>query len=215
MRQLLKKEFSLCLHPAAALFIAFGMFVFIPNYPYEVMCFFSGLGVFFICLTARENGDPAFTCSLPVQKNLCARARILMCMILQLCQLVFAALCTTLKANLFPAPNLAGMDANLSLFGLAFLLLGVFNAIFFPLYFKNPDKVGIPFIIASVVVFLLIISEIVLGYTVPLFFEHLDTPDPDSLAYKFVFLGIGAVLYVGLTALAFILSERRYLRVDL
>lgn len=32
---MLKKEFALCLHPAAIVFVLFGAFVFIPNYPYE------------------------------------------------------------------------------------------------------------------------------------------------------------------------------------
>lgn len=50
---MLKKEFPLCLHPAAIVFVLFGAFVFIPNYPYEVMFFFSGLGAYFICLSAR------------------------------------------------------------------------------------------------------------------------------------------------------------------
>ncbi|MCI9504205.1 MAG: hypothetical protein HFE26_02280 [Clostridia bacterium] len=83
MAALLKKEFSLCLHPTGALFVLFSAFVFIPNYPYEVMFFFSGLSVFFICLTARENGDAAFTCCLPVGRKEAVLARMSMCALLQ------------------------------------------------------------------------------------------------------------------------------------
>ena len=54
MKALLKKEFLLCLHPTCFIFLAFAAFVFLPNYPYEVMFFFSGLSVFFVCLTARQ-----------------------------------------------------------------------------------------------------------------------------------------------------------------
>ena len=67
MSALLKKEFSLALHPASALFVFFAAMVFIPNYPYEVMFFFSGLSAFFICLTGRENKVLPFSCVLPVE----------------------------------------------------------------------------------------------------------------------------------------------------
>ncbi|MDE5547885.1 MAG: hypothetical protein K2J30_02695 [Clostridia bacterium] len=75
--KLLKKEWALCLHPTCFIFLAFAFFVFIPNYPYEVAYFFSGLAVFFVCLTARENGDFAYTCSKPVKQRAVALARVL------------------------------------------------------------------------------------------------------------------------------------------
>ena len=63
MRALLIKEFLLCLHPTQILFLTFACFVFILNYPYEIAFFFSGLSVFFACLSARENGDATFSCT--------------------------------------------------------------------------------------------------------------------------------------------------------
>ena len=54
---LLKKEFTLALHPTSVVFVFFAAFVFIPNYPYEVMCFFSCLSIYFMCLSGRENKD--------------------------------------------------------------------------------------------------------------------------------------------------------------
>ena len=101
MKALLKKEFRLCLHPTALIFLAFAGFVFIPSYPYEVMFFFSGLSVFFICLTARENGDASFSCALPVKKGDVARARIFMCVILQVALLALAACTTSVKQLCF------------------------------------------------------------------------------------------------------------------
>lgn len=62
MSALLKKEFSLALHPASALFVFFAAMVFIPNYPYEVMFFFRGFRVLHLP-DGRENKDlhfPAF-----------------------------------------------------------------------------------------------------------------------------------------------------------
>lgn len=145
MSALLKKEFSLALHPASALFVFFAAMVFIPNYPYEVMFFFSGLSAFFICLTGRENKDLHFSCVLPVEKRDVAAARVLFCMILQLAQIVLCVPFIAIKSAWINMPNLAGMEANAAFLGFGLMMLGGFNLIFFPLYFKNPNKVGKPF----------------------------------------------------------------------
>ncbi len=214
MWKLFKKELSLCLHPAAILFIFLGAFVVIPNYPYEVMFFFSGLGAFFICLTARENGDLAFTCALPVEKKRIAYARILLCVALQGAQALFALACTLVKAPLFQMPNYAGMDANLALFGLGALMLGTFNLIFFPLYFSNPNKVGKPFLIASVALFLLVTLDVICCYVCP-FWAKLDTPDPAYLVRKLAFFFAALALYCGFTLGSFLISGRRFSQFDL
>ncbi len=97
MRALLIKEFLLCLHPTQILFLTFACFVFIPNYPYEIAFFFSGLSVFFACLSARENGDATFSCTLPVRKRDIATARILFCVFFQIALLLLTAVTVAVK----------------------------------------------------------------------------------------------------------------------
>ena len=212
---MLKKEFALCLHPAAIVFVLFGAFVFIPNYPYEVMFFFSGLGAYFICLSARENGDLEFGCTLPVNKTAIPVARILMCVNLQLAQLLTAAMCIALKEAFFPAPNLAGMDANIALLGWDCVILGAVNICFFPIHFRDPKKVGKPFCLATVVVFLLIVLSVMLCTLSPSFWAGFDTPDPQNIFAKLTVLFSGIALYVWLTACALILSCKAFSKVDL
>lgn len=218
MIALLKKEFSLCLHPTCFIFLAFSLFVFISNYPYEVMFFFSGLSVFFVCLTARENGDAAFTVAMPVKKRSAAVARICACAIFQGALLCLAAVTTTIKECLYPVAsqvNMAGMSANTAFLGEGAMLLGVFNLIFFPLYYNNPQKVGIPFLLASVAQFLLIILSIVLRFTVPFFGETLSSVDPQNMGVKFGALFIGLALYALFTAVSVLLSSKRFEATDL
>ena len=50
--KLLKKEFILCMHPTAYIMLLMSAFVLIPGYPYTVSCFYMGLAIYFICLTA-------------------------------------------------------------------------------------------------------------------------------------------------------------------
>lgn len=218
MKHLLQKEFTLSLHPTAIFFLSFCLFVFIPNYPYEVMFFFSGLSVFFICLTGRENGDLAFSCALPVKKSNVPLARIFTAVILQLALLALTAVCVAVKECVFSPEqqiNLAGNTANAAFLGYGFLLLGAFNLSFFPLHYKKPDKVGLPFVAAAAAVFVLVALLIALRHTAPLFFNVLNVPDPAFLGAKFGALAVGLVMYIGATALAMKLSVMLFQKVDL
>ena len=218
MKALLKKEFTLCLHPTAYLFLAFCVFVFIPNYPYEVMFFFSGLSVFFICLTARENGDAAFTSSLPVRREYAVYARVLTCAIFQITLLMLAGITTAIKEACFPPAiqmNAAGSTANLAFIGYGAIIMGTFNLTFFPIHYKNTNKVGIPFVLASALEFLLIALLIVFRYVVPLFRDVLNLPDPEMLWAKAVVLLIGLAVYACFTCLAAWLGGKIFRSTDL
>ncbi len=214
MLKLIKKEFSLCLHPASAIFMLFGAFVLIPNYPYTVMFFFCGLGAFFIALTGRENGDYAFTCSMPVKKEQVAYARILLCVCLQMGQLFVALVCTLIKTYLFPVPNLAGTDCGIVFFGVGFFMIGVLNAVFFPLHFAKPTKVGVPFLIASIALFFGVVADVALQYALPVW-SVLEQAGGEYLAVKLGVLFGGVVFFVAATVFSLAYSGKRFAKVDL
>ena len=216
--KLLKKEFSLCLHMTCIMFLAFCAFVFIPNYPYEVAFFFSGLSVFFVCLTARENGDASFSCTLPVKKREVACARILFCAVFQIALLLLTGVTVAIKESCFSAEaqiNLAGSMANLALLGHGGVLLGIFNLVFFPWHFKNPTKVGLPFFIAAIAQFVTIAVLIVLRHVAPVYSDLLVSPDPAHMGVKAIFFCVGIGFYFGATALACYLSARQFEKTDL
>lgn len=218
MKALLKKEFSLCLHPTSFMFLCFCLFVFIPNYPYEVMFFFSGLSVFFICLTARENDDATLSCTLPVSKGDVAMARMVLCILLQAALLLLAGLTTAVKQLVFPVEsqvNLAGLMANTAFLGEGAMLLGIFNLIFFPMYFRDVRKVGVPFLIASAVEFVLIGLSVTLRFAFPFVRDVVNTPDPANMAVKLAVLGIGLCLYGVFTWIAMVLGKRNFIKNDL
>lgn len=218
MLNLIKKEFALCLHPTCVLFLCFALFPFIPNYPYEVAFFFSGLSVFFVCLTARENGDPAYTCSLPVRKRDVANARILFCVCFQVALLLLTGIAVCLKELLLPPDaqiNLAGSCANLALLGHGGVLLGIFNLVYFPLYYKKPERVGISFLIAAAAQFLVIGGLCVLRFVAPVYSDLLVAPDPANMGVKSAIFAGGLAFYLACTAGACVLSARLFERVDL
>ena len=217
MLNLIKKEIALCMHPTAFIFLFFAVLVFVPNYPYEVIFFFSCLSVFFCCMMTRENGDIAFSCALPVKKEHIPLAKMLVVFGLQGIILLLVGIIGAVKGAVLPAEqyvNQAGISANLALVGNGAVLLGVFNMIFFPRYFKSPEKIGIPFVIGAVAVFLLIGVFIVLRWATPLYSITLNGLNSQNIGAKAVALTIRLMVYIILSAISCKLSMKRFQRID-
>ena len=107
------------------------------------------------------------------------------------------------------------MDVNLALFGLALLLMGLFNLLFLPRLYKNPAAVGKPFFIVTVWVFVYILAAEACCFVVPFFRDVLDTPDPQFPGAKLAVLALGAALFVLLTLLGVRRAEAIFEKVDL
>lgn len=215
MKNLLYKEMRLALHPTNILFIPLAMMLFIPNYPYLVVMFYTCLGIFFMCQFGRENNDVFFTLTLPVEKRRAVLARITTACMLEIGEIIACVPIALIKVKLTTARNYADMDVNIALFALAFMMFGLFNIVFFPGYYKNVKKVGKPFVFGSVAVFAFIGVEITLCYAAPFFKNRLDTPDPQYIAEKLVLLAVGIAAFFLLTLAAYKLSAKRFERQDI
>ena len=88
------------------------------------------------------------------------------------------------------------------------------NLIFFPLHFRDVSRIGMPFVLASAAVFLLITVDVVLSYALPFWRDVLDTPDPAHMGTKLVFLGVSALFCVSVTLLSLRISQKRFLKFD-
>ena len=215
MAKLLKKEFRLFTHPTSWMFLAFGAMVLIPGYPMYVPLFWVTLGLFYACLSARENNDLYYTLLLPVRKRDAVRARGLYFALMELLQILACVPFAILRYVLKIGPNNAGMDVNLALFGLALALMGLFNLLFLPRLYKNPAAIGKPFLIVTVWVFVYILAAEVCCFTIPFFRDVLDTPDPQHLGVKLGVLLCGAAAFVLLTWLGVRKAEKIFEQVDL
>ena len=193
MLNLIKKELSLCLHPTAFIFLSFAVLVFVP-------------------------GDIAFSCALPVKKEHIPFAKMLVVFGLQCIILLLVGIIGAIKGAVLPVEqyiNQAGVSANLVLVGNGAILLGIFNLIFFPCYFKNPDKIGVPFVIGAVVIFLLISVFIILRWATPLYSTTLNGLNSENTGAKLVVFAIGIVIYTILSVISCKLSMKHFQRVDL
>ena len=189
--------------------------ILVPGYPYGVSCFYMGLAVYFICLTARENHDASYTLTLPVSRRDAVRARILFCSVLEVIDLLLMALFILIKQLIGNVPNPAGLDAGVALIGEGMILFAIFNMIFFPVYYRDINKPGKAFLPAAAAMFLWIILEVVGTYAVPFLRDVLDQPDPRYMSDKLLFTLGGLALFLGGTALSIQRSVKKFEELDL
>ena len=218
MVNLIKKEIALCVHPTAFIFLSFAALVFVPNYPYEVIFFFSCLSVFFCCMMTRENGDIAFSCALPVKKEHVPLAKMLVVIGLQCIILLLVGIIGAVKEAVLPAEqyiNQAGISANIVLVGNGAVLLGIFNLIFFPRYFKQPDKIGVPFVIGAIVVFLMIGVFIILRWATQLYSTTLNGLNTVNTGAKVIAFLLSCLLYSILTIISCKTSMKNFVKTDI
>ena len=213
--KLLMKEWKLCMHPTGYIMLLCAALILVPGYPYGVSCFYMGLAIYFICLTARENHDAAYTLTLPVTRREAVKARILFCTALEVADLLLMGVFILIKNAIGNMPNPAGLDAGLALIGEGLIIFALFNMIFFPMYYRDINKPGKAFLFASSAVFLWIILEVVGSYTVPFIRDVLDQPDPRNMSDKALFTFGGLALFIAGTARSIQASAKRFEEQDL
>lgn len=213
--RLLKKELMLALHPTGVIFPLLSAMLLIPNYPYGVVFFYTGLAVFFTCLNGRECNDIFYGMTLPIARKDIVLARFMLTMLMEVVQLIVAVPFALLRQN-FPMPgNLVGMDANIALFGFAFVQYGIFNLLFFRVYYRNVNNVGKAFLAASTGSFVYIALMETAAHAVPFVRDRLDTSDPANLPEKLAVLAIGLILYLLMTYLAYKRAVKDFAKQDL
>ncbi|MCR5296858.1 MAG: ABC-2 transporter permease [Clostridiales bacterium] len=213
--KLLMKEWKLCMHPMGYIMLLCSALILVPGYPYGVSCFYMGLAIYFICLTARENHDAGFTLTLPVSRRDAVRARILFCALLEVIDLALIGVFVLIKYLTGGPENPAGLDAGLALIGEAMILFALFNLIFFPLYYRDINKPGKAFMFASAAVFGWIILEIAATYTIDFVQNVLDHADGKNIGDKALFTLGGLALFLAGTAKSIQSSAKHFEETDL
>ena len=214
MKALMYKEWKLAMSPVPLLFLCLSALLLVPNYPYYVTFFYSSLGIFLWMQSLRENRDLAYIMLLPVTKRDVVRARLLTACTLQLLQALACVPFMLLRAR-FGANNAVGIEANVAFLGLGFVLMGLFNLIFFPLHYRNAYDLGKPFVLASIAEFFYLVLAETLDHIVPYMKTVCESYAPaDQLRQLPVFFG-GLLVYALLSLLALRRSELRFLQTDL
>jgi len=215
MKNLIYKEWKLAIHPTGYIFLLLGAMLLIPNYPYYVAFFYQTLGVFFTFMNGNTNNDVYFTTLLPVRKRDVVKARLATVIGLEMLQIIIAVPFAILRGLIPPAENLVGLDANLALFGLVFIMFGVFNVVFLPMFYRTAYKTGTPYLLATLVMTLVIVAaELVIQLT-PGLKQTLDTIDPAYAPTQIIVLIAGMLIFALLNLIAYRRSANAFEKLDL
>ena len=210
MRALFYKQFKLVCHPMTLIFPLFGVMLLIPSYPYTVAFFYVTLGVFFMMQNGREQRDMDYSALLPIRKRDTVKVTILFTVFVELFSLLFAVPFAVISAKHNSlGTNAAGIDANIALFGMAFVLFAVFNLVFFTAFYRTGYKVGTAFIKAGAAMFFVVVGDVILPHV-----PGLEWLDGDYSTRQLIFLLCGAVIFGAVTFCTYRISARRYEKVD-
>ena len=212
------------------IFLAFPLMLLIPNYWYTVPFFFACNAAFYLSVQTRGSDDLMFSCMLPVKRRDVVRGRVLFLSLFQLASALSALGCVFLNHAIVKVPNISGIDANLALIGFGLLLVGIFNRVFLPTFYKTGIQAGKAFLKGTAAVFsgmlLVEIANLVFGAMAtrenPAPFalwwaNHIDTFPTLTTAWL-VQIGIAVfctLCYTLLTLRGCRISERRFEQVDL
>ncbi len=216
MRELLYKDIRMVLHPTCIIFLSFAAMLFIPSYPYTVACFYTTLTLFFVCLTARENHDIDYMMMLPIQKKDIVKSRILLFVCIEMANFILTAIVVVIRCTVCPYENQGGMVPNLVLLGIYLLMYGTFNYVFLTGHYKDVSKVGKPFLLGSILMFLFValeeiimIAQIVMRQSDKNVTLFLNEMDGGSLMKQLPILLGCIVLYVLLNITCYKVSVKR------
>lgn len=207
MHALIAKELQLVVHPSTYFLVALGVLVLIPSWPYAIVLLYGIMTAFFNALNARELRDLSYTFALPVSRRDMVRARVIVMMLIELTMTALMAICICLRPVLginevAAQQPLVGMPANIALIGFALATFGLFNLVFFTRYFRDPMKIGIPFLLACIVMLIFSVLFEALPFIPIEWCAAVSAPGFANLDAQLVVLLIGAALFVGLNVLA-------------
>jgi len=217
MRNIFSKEVKLSASILSFLFISFGLMFFIPGYPVLCGVFFVTLGIFQSFQNARETNDILFSALLPIAKKDVVKGKYVFVCFIELCALLLmlgaVIIRMTALANSVVYRNNALMNANLFALGIAFLIFGLFNAIFLCGFFKTAYKFGKPFVTYIIVCFLALTIAEALHHFPGL--EWLNAFGTEYMMRQFVLLLAGIIAYLTLTFVSYRRSCRSFEKIDL
>ena len=216
MKNLLYKELRLAIHPTMCIFLAMPLLMLAPNYPpYYVVFMYTCLAIYFTFLIGREQNDIFYTAALPIKKTDVVKGRFATVILFELAFVLISVPFAVISAKVNPnGGNAAGIEPNLAFYGLVLIMLGGFNIIFIPEFYRTARKLFRPTLFSAIFIFAYIAAaETAAQYYPSPVSEFLDRAGifPEHLPI----LAAGIIIYTVLTFLAYKISAKRFERVDL
>lgn len=214
MIKLLNKELKLSINPMFHLIpLLTGGLLLIPQWVYFLaFMYFYWIAIPNILGTYNTQNDLLFSVFMPVKKEDIVKSKILVIMLMEISNILVAALFAVIHNSLFSINNFL-FDLNFAFFGFVFVMNGIFNLVLFPEYFKTGHKIAKPIIagIASVIIYAGLVELLVIKSTNFKSIVENHTNYPIQLSILFA----GVVLFLILSFIAYKLSAKRFNLVEI
>ena len=214
MKDLLYKEFKLAVHPSMFIFLTFGALLLIPSWLFFIAFGYIFIGFMNMFFIGRGDQDFLFTVSLPIRKRDVVRARFYALSILEVLMILASVPFAIIHGILFDFGNMA-MNLNFAFFGFVFVMYAVFNAVFFPMFYKTAYKAGVPVFLGVLAASAFAIAVEFAVHAVPVLTTTLNAMGAGHLESQLPVLIAGIGLFALLTWLAFKKSAKNFEKVDL
>lgn len=215
MKNLIMKELRLNVKAPVFLLSLLGAMMLIPNYPLIVGISYSVFQVFIYMQFVRENFSQEFSAVLPVKRSDIVRATVFVIALLQMMTVTVAAICAVGAKFLWPDGNIVGLDPNFTFFGVSFLCLATFNAVFIPKFFKTGYKYGAPLVLGLVAFIAAYGVCETLVQAIPVLREALDSYDVETLWARLTVFGCGIAAYMLSAVISTNCSVKKFENVNL
>jgi len=219
MKNFLNKEIKLCLAPINYCYMMFAVMTIIPAYPRYVPFFFFCVSILHLFNNAMLNKDVEYSMILPITKKDIVKSRCLLVAVYELICTVITIPFSFLFTKIMPEGNVAGIEGNAAFYGLALILLALFNFTFFVNYYKKAFKPGVPFVKASIVFW---VGYFIVEFPVWTkdifnveFFNIMDKIDITSQISQLPVLVAGVVVFFAGWVITYKISARSFEKVDL
>ncbi|MCR8659753.1 ABC-2 transporter permease [Paenibacillus endoradicis] len=217
MYNLLMKELKLGVSPFFyALPFLTGALMLIPSWLYFLVilyfCFITVPNMFGVF---KSQNDLMFTMMLPVTKNNIVKAKIGVVVILELLHIVIAVIFGMISTRLYPNLIYFFFEPTLGFWGLCFVMLAIFNIIFFSMYYKTAYKYGAAAFTSIAAAILFAGGAEWLGIQNSVVFDLFKGSGAENIPLQISILLAGIALFATFTIIAYNISIKQFKKVEI
>lgn len=217
MYNLLLKELKLGVSPFFyVLPFLTGALMLIPGWLYFLVpLYFCFLTVPNMFASYKAQNDLIFSSMLPVTKKDIVKAKIAVVVFLELLHIIVAIIYGLISARLYPDMIYYFYEPTLGFWGLAFIMLAIFNIIFITMYFKTAIKHGAATIAAITAAMLFAGGAEWLGIANSFVADLFKGASADNWVTQSLLLLAGITIFAIFTIIAYYISIKRFEKVEL
>ncbi|ANS74289.1 hypothetical protein AWM70_06565 [Paenibacillus yonginensis] len=217
MYNLVMKDLKLGVNPWFLVLPLFtGALMFVPGWVYFIVplyfCFITVPNMFG---GFKSQNDLVFSTIMPVTKKDIVKARITVVVILELLHLLVAMIFSLFTLRLYPNLTYFFFVPHTGFWGLCFIMLGIFNLVFLPMYYKTAYKYGAATVASITAAILFAGVAQWAGISSPWMNGIFYGSGTNHTLQQLSILALGIVIFIAFTLIAYRIAVKRFLKVEI